>query len=68
LRRNFFRPLSFETIFGFFALQCGMHALPGSHRKKSIAAVVACPPIDFISMTSFGEKTDATRVMPRITP
>jgi hypothetical protein len=30
-------------------LQCGMRALPGSHREKSIAAVVACPPIDLIS-------------------
>jgi len=44
LRRNFFRLLSFETIFILptFALQCGMHASPGCHQEKSIVSVIAC--------------------------
>jgi hypothetical protein len=47
-----------------------MHALPGSPREKSIAAVVACPPIDFILFPrqSFREKTDAIKILPRMLP
>jgi hypothetical protein len=65
LRRNFFAPLSFETIFisAFFALQCGMHVWPGSHREKSIAAVVTCPPIEFL-LTARLKNADTTRKTP----